>query len=74
MLNLFVRENLPLAIARPKMSEEKPGSNPRTIHDGWQPVDKGYQPANGPKQQNNGFQPPRQTQQTQQVAPPPKKR
>lgn len=56
------------------MSEEKPVNNPRPKQDGWQPVDKGYQPTTRPCQQNNSYQPPRQTQQTQQVAPPPKKR
>lgn len=56
------------------MAEEKPVNNHKTIHDGWQPLEKGYQPTNGLGQQNNGFQPPSKTQQTQQVAPPPKKR
>lgn len=56
------------------MVEDKPKNTPRTIHDGWQPLNQdGYQPSR-PDQQNNGYQPPRQTQQTQQVAPPPKKR
>lgn len=54
------------------MVEDKPANNPRTIHDGWQPVEKGYQPTSRPDQQNNGYQPPRQTQQTQHIAPPPK--
>jgi hypothetical protein len=56
------------------MPEEKPVSKPGFANDGWQPVNKGNQPTSRPNQQNNGYQPPSQTQQTQQVSPPPKKR
>ena len=56
------------------MTDEKPVSNPKPLHDGWQPLNEGYQPSNRPNQQNNGYQPPRQTQPHQPVAPPPKKR
>lgn len=51
------------------MSDEK-----RIVHDGWQPTDKGYQPTGTSKQQNNGYQPPKQSQPTQTVVPPPKNR
>jgi hypothetical protein len=43
------------------MAEEKPTGNPRTANDGYQPLDKGYQPVSRPGQANNGYQPPRQT-------------
>ncbi|MDK9356365.1 hypothetical protein QQF54_12945 [Lelliottia sp. V106_10] len=55
------------------MPEEKSTNNPGFANDGWQPVDKGYQPPNKPTQKN-GYQPPSQNQQPQQVSPPPKKR
>ncbi|AYL65397.1 hypothetical protein from bacteriophage origin [Escherichia coli UMN026] len=74
MLNLLKYIIVILTKVRQKMVEDKPANNPRTIHDGWQPVEKGYQPTSRPDQQNNGYQPPRQTQQTQHIAPPPKKR
>lgn len=70
MLSLLSCKNLQPAIERRKMPEEKPVSKPGFANDGWQPVNKGNQPT----KQNNGYQPPSQTQQTQQVSPPPKKR
>ncbi len=74
MLSLLSCKNLQPAIERRKMPEEKSASKPGFANDGWQPVNKGNQPTSRPNQQNNGYQPPSQTQQTQQVSPPPKKR
>ena len=74
VLSLLSCKYLQPAIERRKMSEEKPVNKPGFANDGWQPVNKGHQPTSRPNQQNNGYQPPSQTQQTQQVSPPPKKR
>ena len=48
----------------------------RSNNDGWQPVDKGYQPTERPQPSNpqHGYQPPSQNQPPQHIAPPPKKR
>ena len=45
--------------------------------EGFQPVEKGgFQPTQRPNtgQQNNGYQPPRQVQESKPIAPPPKNR
>ena len=49
----------------------------KPVDHGSRSGNEGYQPTrspSSPQQQNNGYQPPSQTQTTQHVAPPPKKR